>query len=148
MILNDEYFMKEAIKEAKKAFNKDEVPVGSVIVYNNKIIARAHNMVESLNDVTAHAEIIAITAASNLLGIKYLRDCSIYVNLEPCPMCSSALNWAQIKNVIFGAYDPKNGSISKGYNLFHPKTKIKGGVLKNETEQLLKMFFENKRKKK
>lgn len=140
--------MKEAIKEAKKAYEEDEVPVGSIIVHNNTIIARAHNMVEKLNDITAHAEIIAITAAANFLGSKYLKDCIIYTSLEPCPMCASALNWAQIKRVVFGAYDPKNGSISRGFNLFHPKTKITGGVLKDETESLMKQFFKNKRKNK
>jgi tRNA(adenine34) deaminase len=145
-MLDNEYFMQEALKEAKKAFDKEEVPIGAVIVYKDKIIARAHNLTETLNDVTAHAEMQAITAAANTLGGKYLHDCTLYVTIEPCPMCSSACYWAQLEKVVYGASDIKMGSISRGFQLFHPKTKIEGGIMEHESSSLMKQFFKNKRK--
>ena len=141
---SDEYFMKKALYEAEQAFEKGEVPVGAVIVIDNKIIARAHNLTELLNDVTAHAEMQAITAASNFLGGKYLHNCTIYVTLEPCQMCGGALFWSQISNVVYGASDPDRGCISLN-NKLHPKTKIKGGVLADQASYLLKRFFIEKR---
>jgi len=137
--------MREALKEAQKAYEKDEVPVGAVIVFNEKIIARTYNLTETLNDVTAHAEMQAITAAANALGGKYLSNCKLYVTIEPCPMCAGALYWSQIDEVIYGATDNKMGAISKGYMLLHPKTKITKGVLENDCAQLMKNFFKNKR---
>ncbi|WP_066758773.1 nucleoside deaminase [Crocinitomix algicola] len=142
-VYTDEYFMKEALKEAQKAFDKDEVPVGAVIVLNKKIIARAHNLTEQLTDVTAHAELQAITAASEYLGAKYLKKCTLYVTLEPCAMCAGALNWAQIDKVIFGAKDERNGYDDNV--LYHPKTRIKSGLLADEATLMLKTFFKNKR---
>ncbi len=136
--------MKKALYEAEQAFEKGEVPVGAVIVIDNKIIARAHNLTELLNDVTAHAEMQAITAASNFLGGKYLHNCTIYVTLEPCQMCGGALFWSQISNVVYGASDPDRGCISLN-NKLHPKTKIKGGVLADQASSLLKRFFIEKR---
>ena len=136
--------MKKALYEAQQAFEKGEVPVGAVIVIDNKIIARAHNLTELLNDVTAHAEMQAITAASNFLGGKYLHNCTIYVTLEPCQMCGGALFWSQISNVVYGASDPDRGCISLN-NKLHPKTKIKGGVLADQASSLLKRFFIEKR---
>ena len=141
---SDEYFMKKALYEAEQAFEKGEVPVGAVVVIDNKIIARAHNLTELLNDVTAHAEMQAITAASNFLGGKYLHNCTIYVTLEPCQMCGGALFWSQISNVVYGASDPDRGCISLN-NKLHPKTKIKGGVLADQASSLLKRFFIEKR---
>ena len=141
---SDEYFMKKALLEAEQAFEKGEVPVGAVIVVDNKIIARAHNLTELLNDVTAHAEMQAITSASNFLGGKYLHNCTLYVTLEPCQMCGGALFWSQISNVVYGASDPERGCISLN-NKLHPKTKIKGGVLADQASSLLKRFFIEKR---
>lgn len=141
---SDEYFMKKALYEAEQAFEKGEVPVGAVVVIDNKIIARAHNLTELLNDVTAHAEMQAITAASNFIGGKYLHNCTIYVTLEPCQMCGGALFWSQISNVVYGASDPDRGCISLN-NKLHPKTKIKGGVLADQASSLLKRFFIEKR---
>ena len=141
---DDNYFMSKAIDEAKIALSKGEVPIGAVIVADNKIIARAHNMVEALNDVTAHAEILAITSASNYIGGKYLENCSIYVTLEPCQMCAGALYWSQISRVVFGAKDQERGFLTMGSTL-HPKTKIQGGVLADESSALLKRFFIEKR---
>lgn len=138
------YFMKKAIDEAKIALSKGEVPVGAVIVADNKIIARAHNMVESLNDVTAHAEILAITSASNHIGGKYLKNCSMYVTLEPCQMCAGALYWARISNLYFGASDPKRGYQVLG-TVLHPKTKVSAGILKHECKELLDKFFISRR---
>jgi len=140
-----EYFMKEAFKEAQKAFIADEVPVGAVVVCNNKIIARAHNLTERLTDVTAHAEMQAITAACNALGGKYLNECSIYITLEPCVMCAGALFWAQLEKVIYAASDEKRGFIRYGKELLHPKTEIITGVLEKECSDLLKDFFKKKR---
>ena len=136
--------MKKALYEAEQAFEKGEVPVGAVIVIDNKIIARAHNLTELLNDVTAHAEMQAITAASNFIGGKYLHNCTIYVTLEPCQMCGGALFWSQISNIVYGASDPDRGCISLN-NKLHPKTKIKGGVLADQASSLLKRFFIEKR---
>jgi len=145
LIYSDEYFMKEALKEARKAFDSDEVPVGAVVVCNNRIIARAHNLTERLNDVTAHAEMQAFTAATNFLGGKYLEDCTLFVTLEPCVMCAGAAAWAQVGKVIFGAYDEKRGYSLVKQNILHPKTMVSGGVLENECTELLKEFFKSKR---
>lgn len=142
--LSHEYFMREALKEANTAYYKDEVPIGAIIVLNNKIIARAHNLVELLNDITAHAEILAITSASNYLGSKYLHDCFMYVTMEPCVMCTGALYWSQISKLIISTKDEKRGAISNGINL-HPKTEIIYDVLKYESEKLIKTFFDKKR---
>jgi len=142
---NDEYFMKKAFSEALLAYEKDEVPVGAVVVSKGKIIARAHNLTETLTDVTAHAEMQAITAAANLLGGKYLTDCILYVTLEPCVMCAGALNWSQISKVVFGAFDEKRGYKKFAVNAFHPKTEVVGGVLEMECSELIQDFFKQKR---
>jgi tRNA(adenine34) deaminase len=142
---SDEYFMGEALKEAVKALEKEEIPIGAVVVSNNKIIARGHNLTEQLNDVTAHAEMIALTSASNHYQSKYLPECTIYITLEPCAMCAAAIGWAQIKNIVFGAFDPKKGFTSFKPSLVHPKTLIKGGILEQECGDLLKDFFKEKR---
>ncbi len=136
--------MKMAFQEAEEAFKKGEVPIGAVIVANNQIIARGHNLTETLNDVTAHAEMQAITAAANYLGGKYLLDCTLYVTLEPCQMCAGALFWSQISKIVFGARDEQRGCINLKTEL-HPKTKMQGGVMEKETSQLLKKFFIEKR---
>ena len=138
--------MKEAYKEALEAEAKNEVPVGAVIVINNTIIARAHNMTETLNDVTAHAEMIAITSAANYLGSKYLTDCKIYVTLEPCLMCASALTWAQISELIYSADDTKKGYTTYNFPILHPKTKVKKGIMSMDSQEILKKFFLKKRK--
>ena len=143
-IFTDEFFMKKALQEAEIAFVKGEIPVGAVIVIDNKIIARAHNLTETLCDVTAHAEILAITAASNFLGGKYLHDCTLYVTLEPCPMCLGALYWSQISKIVYSAKDKKN-EFNGFQSKIHPKTTIEGGVLANQTEIMLKEFFKSKR---
>lgn len=144
-VFSDEHFMREALKEAQKAFDQDEVPVGAVIVSNNRIIARTHNLTETLNDVTAHAEMQAITAAANFLGGKYLEDCKLYVTLEPCIMCAGALFWSQISHVIYGASDDKRGCHTSGKILFHPRTEVRGGILADECASLVKDFFKKKR---
>lgn len=141
---DDTYFMKKALQEAEAAFEKGEVPVGAIIVVQDRIIARAHNLTEQLNDVTAHAEMQAITAAANFLGGKYLNDCTLYVTLEPCQMCAGALYWSQISKIVFGATDEERGCRALGTKL-HPKTEIIGGVLENESSVLLKKFFVQKR---
>ena len=141
----DEYFMKKALQEAEMAFEKDEIPVGAVIVIDNKIIARGHNLTEMLNDVTAHAEMQAITAAANFLGGKYLTGCTLYVTLEPCQMCAGALYWSQISKIVFGASDENRGFEKMGTQL-HPKTNVVRGVLANEASELMKRFFAKKRK--
>ena len=141
---DDTYFMKKALQEAEIAFEKGEVPVGAVIVIQDRIIARAHNLTEQLNDVTAHAEMQAITAAANFLGGKYLKDCTLYVTLEPCQMCAGALYWSQISKIIYAAKDPERGCGVMGTTL-HPKTVINGGVLEAEASELLKQFFIQKR---
>jgi len=142
---NNEYFMKQALKEAEKAYNLDEVPVGAVIVSNNKIISRAHNYMQALNDATAHAEMQAITMASDFIGGKYLHDCTLYVTLEPCVMCAGASFWSKITKIVFGAKDEKNGFLNVAPNIFHNKIQIESGVLADECRQLLLDFFANKR---
>ena len=142
--LDDTYFMKMALQEAEAAYEKGEVPIGAVIAVNDRIIARAHNLTEQLGDVTAHAEMQAITAASNFLGGKYLHQCTLYVTLEPCNMCAGALYWSQISRVVFGAYDPQRGFSAAGGKL-HPKTELVGGIMENEASVLLKEFFIQKR---
>ena len=144
LIYDDTYFMKKALVEAELAFDQGEVPVGAVIVIDQKIIARAHNLTELLNDVTAHAEMQAITAASNYLGGKYLHNCTLYVTLEPCQMCAGALYWSQISRIVYGAEDKERGCRAMGTKL-HPKTKLEGGVLAKESSDLLKRFFVEKR---
>jgi tRNA(adenine34) deaminase len=143
-IFDDTYFMKKALQEAEIAFEKGEVPVGAVIVIDNRIIARAHNLTELLNDVTAHAEMQAITAAANFLGGKYLHKCTLYVTLEPCQMCAGALYWSQISKIVYATIDEERGYIELKTKL-HPKTKVIGGILSNEASQLLKRFFIGKR---
>lgn len=144
-LYSDEYFMREALKEAQKALDHDEVPVGAVIVWKNRIIARAHNLTETLNDPTAHAEMQAFTAATNAIGGKYLNDCVLYVTLEPCVMCAGAVYWTQLGKIVFGADDEKRGYTRIRENLLHPRTVVQGGVLKAECSQLLKTFFQQKR---
>ncbi len=142
--LDDTYFMKRALAEAETAFEKGEVPVGAVITVDNRIIARAHNLTEQLGDVTAHAEMQAITAAANFLGGKYLINCTLYVTLDPCQMCAGGLYWSQISRVVFGAYDPDRGFSAVGGRI-HPRTELVGGILENEASSLLKRFFIEKR---
>ena len=142
----DEYFMNEALKQAEIAFDKNEVPVGAVIVSNNKIIARAHNQTETLTDSTAHAEILALTSAFDYLGAKYLPDCTLYVTLEPCTMCAGALYWSQIGKVVFGAPDAKRGYLKLSSNkesIIHPKTKLVRGVLEQPCSNIVSTFFKN-----
>jgi len=145
-LYSDIYFMNEALKEARKAYDADEVPVGVVIVAENKIIARAHNLTELLNDVTAHAEMQAITSAANFIGGKYLNECVLYVTLEPCLMCAGALYWSHITKVVYGASDDKRGFSKLNQPVLHPKTVIVKGVLEEECSKLLKEFFALKRK--
>ena len=142
--LDDTYFMKKALQEAEIAMEKGEVPIGAVIVVNERVIARAHNLTEQLHDVTAHAEMQAITAAANFLGGKYLYDCTLYVTLEPCQMCAGALYWSQIPRIVYGATDPQRGFNALGAKL-HPKTQVIKGVLEEESDELLKRFFIQKR---
>ena len=144
-IYSDEYFMNEALKEAHKAGEEQEIPVGAVIVADKRIIARAHNMTQTLNDATAHAEMLAITAASNSFGAKYLNECTLYVTLEPCIMCASASNWSQLGRIVYGANDPKAGFRRIIQDILHPKTKIKSGILEEECSRLLSEFFKDKR---
>lgn len=138
-------YMKEALKEAFKAAEKDEVPIGAVVVCNNRIIARAHNLTETLSDSTAHAEMQAITMAASYIGGKYLNDCVIYVTVEPCPMCAAALNWSQIGKVVYGASDAKRGYTLFSPNLLHPKTAVESGVLAQECGSIVTEFFRDKR---
>ncbi len=142
---SDEYFMKEALKEAQKAFDADEIPVGAVVVCNKQIIARAHNLTERLTDVTAHAEMQAFTSAENYLGSKYLNECTLYVTLEPCVMCAGAAFWTQIGKIVYGAKDEKRGFTLLEKNILHPKTKVKSGFLETECSDILKEFFRKKR---
>ncbi len=144
-INSDIHYMEQAIKQAKVAALKGEVPVGAIIVSENKIIARAHNQTELLKDVTAHAEIIAITAAANFMGSKYLNECTLYVTLEPCVMCGGALQWAQLGRIVYGAADDKRGFMRFGKKILHPKTKIEYGVMEEECRELLQEFFQKKR---
>ncbi|PWH84144.1 tRNA-specific adenosine deaminase [Algibacter marinivivus] len=141
---DDTYFMKKALQEAEIAFEKGEIPVGAVIAIDNRIIARGHNLTETLTDVTAHAEMQTITAAANFLGGKYLQKCTLYVTLEPCQMCAGALYWSQISKIVYGARDEQRGCINLKTKL-HPKTTISGGVLADEASALLKRFFVEKR---
>ena len=140
-IFTDEYFMNEALKEARKALEQEEVPVGAVVVIQNRIIARAYNMTQQLNDVTAHAEMIAITSASNHLGAKYLTECTLYVTLEPCVMCAAALKWAQLGRIVYGASDHREGFMRIQENLLHKKSLVIPGILEKEAATLLKQFF-------
>jgi tRNA(adenine34) deaminase len=142
---SDEYFMKTAFHEAQLAFEKKEVPVGAIVVSRNKIIARAHNLTEQLNDVTAHAEMQAITAAANYLGGKYLEGCTLFVTLEPCVMCAGALFWSKLDRVVFGAWDKKRGFSSSSEAILHPKTEVLGGVMELECAELIQNFFREKR---
>ena len=144
-IFTDEYFMKKALFEAEAAFERGEIPVGAIIVIDNKVIARSHNLTELLNDVTAHAEMQAITSAANFLGGKYLKNCTLYVTLEPCQMCAGALYWSQISKIVFGASDENRGFEKMGTQL-HPKTTVVRGVLAEEASALMKSFFADKRK--
>jgi tRNA(adenine34) deaminase len=148
MVMNDEYFMKQALAQAQKAFEEDEVPVGAVIVINNKIIARGYNQVEKLNDCTAHAEIIALTSAFNYLGSKYLPEGVLYVTVAPCVMCAGALYWSKIGRIVYGASDEKNGytRVQPAVSPFHPKTIVEKGLMQDECSQLMKDFFASKRK--
>lgn len=143
-IFTDEYFMKKALAEAEIAFEKGEIPVGAVVVIDNKVIARSHNLTELLTDVTAHAEMQAITSAANYLGGKYLKNCTLYVTLEPCQMCAGALYWSQISKIVYGASDENRGFLKLGTQL-HPKTQVISGVLENECALLLRAFFRMKR---
>ncbi|MCB9231610.1 MAG: nucleoside deaminase [Bacteroidia bacterium] len=143
---DDEHFMRRALAEAEYAFEKGEVPIGAVVVANNRVIGRGHNQVEMLHDATAHAEMLALTAASEFLNSKYLTECTLYVTIEPCPMCAGALRWAQLGRVVYGAHEPKHGYSRFGGEMFHPKTEIMGGILAEEAAALMKSFFQNKRK--
>tara|TARA_R110001583_G_scaffold48974_1_gene153427 strand:+ start:6073 stop:6525 length:453 start_codon:yes stop_codon:yes gene_type:complete len=142
---SDEYFMKQALDEAHKAFEVDEIPVGAIVVCNNRIIARAHNLTERLNDVTAHAEMQAITSAANYLGGKYLKDCTLYVTLEPCNMCAGALAWSQISRIVYGASDKKRGFTAFTPSPLHPRTELVTGIMEKESADLVKSFFAKKR---
>ncbi|RAR48046.1 nucleoside deaminase [Flavobacterium lacus] len=141
----DEYFMKKALQEAEVAFEQGEIPVGAIIVVKNKVIARTHNLTELLKDVTAHAEMQAITSAANFLGGKYLKGCTLYVTLEPCQMCAGALYWSQISKIVFGARDEQRGFMTMGTKL-HPKTEVVSGILAQEASDLMLRFFASKRK--
>lgn len=142
---NDEQYMRQALREAELAFAADEIPIGAVIVCRDQIIARAHNLTERLNDVTAHAEMQAITSAASFIGGKYLHECTLYVTVEPCVMCAGALNWGHIGRIVFGAFDEKGGYRRIGGSLLHPKTQVTGGVLAPECGDLMKAFFRKKR---
>lgn len=141
----DEYYMQQALREARAAFDEEEIPVGAVVVSGERIIARAHNQTERLQDVTAHAEMLAFTAAAAQMGAKYLTDCTLYVTLEPCVMCAGAAGWTQIGRIVYGASDPKRGFERLGRAMLHPKTEVSGGLLAEECEALLKQFFAKKR---
>lgn len=143
-IFTDEYFMKKALAEAEIAFEKGEIPVGAIIVVENRVIARSHNLTEMLKDVTAHAEMQAITAAANFIGGKYLKGCTLYVTLEPCQMCAGALYWSQITKIVFGARDEQRGFMTLGTQL-HPRTEVVSGIMADECAQLMKDFFKKRR---
>jgi Cytosine/adenosine deaminases len=143
--ISDEFFMREALKEACRALDQDEVPIGAVIVHGGRIIGRGHNLTERLNDVTAHAEMQAFTAAANFIGGKYLTDCTLYVTIEPCVMCAGAAYWTQISRIVFGASDEKRGFSTFGTKLLHPKTTVISGVLMEDCASLITSFFRNKR---
>lgn len=144
-MLNDEHYMRQALIEAQKAFERDEVPVGAVLVCRDRIIARGHNLTETLTDVTAHAEMQTITAAADFLGGKYLTDCTLYVTLEPCVMCAGALGWSQVSRIVYGASDPKRGFTHFAPLALHPRTVVSSGVLEDECATLMKSFFQKKR---
>lgn len=144
---SDEYFMRQALQEAQQAFEQDEVPVGCIITCRDKVIARTYNLTETLHDVTAHAEMQAITAAAEALGGKYLDTCTLYVTVEPCIMCAGAIGWSQMGRVVYGARDEKRGFENFAPKAFHPKTEVVSGVLENECAELMKNFFKSKRKK-
>ena len=144
-MFDDNYYMKQALKEAHRAFDEDEVPIGAIVVCRDQIIARAHNMVERLNDVTAHAEMQAITAAAEALGGKYLNECTLYVTVEPCPMCAGAIGWSQLSRLVYGAPDSKRGYTLIAPHALHPKTQVSSGVLEEECAKLMKNFFAHKR---
>lgn len=144
-IFNDEYYMRQALNEARQAFDKGEVPIGAIVVCKGRIIARGHNLTETLNDVTAHAEMQAITAAANVLGGKYLTDCILYVTIEPCPMCAGGLLWSQISKIVYGAKDEKKGYTVFSPSILHPKTEVVSGVMEDECASLMKEFFKQKR---
>lgn len=144
-IFTDEYFMKKAFQEAQAAFEKGEIPVGAVVVVNNRVIAKTHNLTELLNDVTAHAEMQAITSAANFLGGKYLTGCAVYVTLEPCQMCAGALYWSQVSKVVYGARDTHRGYRVMGGKL-HPKTEVVSGIMEEECSRIVKDFFQKRRK--
>lgn len=144
-ILNDEYYMRQALNEARQAFDKGEVPIGAIVVCKGRIIARGHNLTETLTDVTAHAEMQAITAAVNVLGGKYLTDCILYVTIEPCPMCAGGLLWSQISKIVYGAKDEKKGYSVFSPSILHPKTEVVSGVMEDECASLMKEFFKQKR---
>ncbi|MCB0567043.1 MAG: nucleoside deaminase [Phaeodactylibacter sp.] len=144
-VFSDEHFMRQALQEAEAAFEEGEVPVGAVVVCQNQVIARAHNQTERLLDVTAHAEILALTAASNFLGSKYLQDCTLFVTLEPCVMCAGALQWAQLGRLVYGAPDDKRGFMQYGKRLLHPRAQVEYGVLLEECSTLIKTFFQQRR---
>lgn len=141
----EEFYMQQALREAKAAFDEDEIPVGAVIVCDDQIVARAHNNTQRLHDVTAHAEMLAITAATETLGAKYLTDCTLYVTLEPCVMCAGALGWTQIGRIVYGAADPQRGFERLGHAMLHPKTVVEGGLMAEDSEELLKSFFKKRR---
>lgn len=144
-VFSDEYFMKQAFNQAKLAFDAGEIPIGAVVVSNNKIIARTHNQTELLNDFTAHAEMLAFTSASEYFSNKYLNKCTLYVTLEPCLMCAGASFWTRIGKVVYGANDPKRGFKSVNSPVFHPKTEIKGGIMSRECAEILDLFFSQQR---
>lgn len=141
----DEFYMKKALDEARQAAEEDETPVGAVVVCGDKIVARAHNLTERLTDATAHAEMQAVTAAENAVGSKYLNQCTLYVTLEPCVMCAGAMNWAQLKRLVYGASDEKRGFMRYKLSVLHPKTEVTGGIMADECAELLKSFFRRKR---
>ena len=141
----DEYYMQQALQEARLAYDEEEIPVGAVVVSGDRIIARAHNNTERLHDVTAHAEMLALTAAANMLDAKYLTECTLYVTLEPCTMCAGAAGWTQVGRIVYGASDPKRGFERLGRGMLHPKTVVVSGVMKEECERLMKEFFKEKR---
>ena len=147
VIFTDEYFMKIALQEAVKAYERDEVPVGAVVVWQHQVIGRAHNLTETLNDATAHAEMQAITAAAATVGGKYLKNCTLYVTLEPCVMCAGAAFWSQLGRLVYGASDPERGFSGFEKGILHPKTETTAGIMENECSALLKDFFLQKRKK-
>jgi len=144
-VISDEFFMREALKEAQRALELEEVPIGAVIVHGGRIIARGHNLTQCLNDVTAHAEMQAFTAAANYIGGKYLKDCTLYVTVEPCVMCAGAAYWTQVRRIVYGAADPKRGYSNFGAQLLHPKSEVTGGVLAEECGDLVTSFFRKKR---